>query len=65
MESTTIAGERCSDPASLFATLMAQHKGIIYKITNAYCQQQDDRQDLAQEILTTLWLAFDNYDRVL
>lgn len=47
---------------TLFAQSMEQHKGIVYKIVNSYCQNQDDRQDLAQEILTTMWLAFDNYD---
>jgi RNA polymerase sigma-70 factor (ECF subfamily) len=45
-----------------FAQAMEQHKGIIYKIVNSYCQNKDDRQDLAQEILTTMWLAYDNYN---
>ncbi|WP_158967283.1 RNA polymerase sigma factor [Paraglaciecola sp. L3A3] len=47
---------------AFFAQLMEQHKGIVYKIVNSYCQNQDDRQDLAQEILTTMWLVFDKYD---
>jgi len=46
----------------LFTQMMQQNKGIIYKIVNSYCQHQDDRQDLAQEILTTMWLAFDKYN---
>ncbi len=46
----------------LFARLMEQHKGIVYKIVNSYCQERDERQDLAQEILTTMWLAFDKYN---
>jgi len=45
-----------------FSRLMNQHKGIIYKVVNSYCQHQDDRQDLAQEILTALWLSIDKYD---
>ncbi|MBL4941389.1 MAG: RNA polymerase sigma factor [Colwellia sp.] len=45
-----------------FSLLMNQHNGIIYKVVNSYCQHQDDRQDLAQEILTTMWLAIDNYN---
>ncbi len=45
-----------------FVNLMAKHKGIIYKVVNSYCQNKFDRQDLAQEILTTMWLAFDKYD---
>jgi len=45
-----------------FSQLMTQHKGIIYKVVNSYCQNQDDRQDLAQEILTAMWLAIDKYN---
>ncbi|MDO6426706.1 RNA polymerase sigma factor [Thalassotalea sp. 1_MG-2023] len=48
---------------TLFAQSMEQHKGIIYKVVNSYCQNHDDRQDLAQEILTTMWLAYDKYDK--
>ena len=52
-----------STKKELFAELMDRHKGIVYKIVNSYCQHQDDRQDLAQEILTTMWLAYDNYNK--
>jgi len=45
-----------------FARLMNQHKGIIFKVVNSYCQHQDDRQDLAQEILTAMWLAIEKYN---
>ncbi|MEL0649091.1 RNA polymerase sigma factor [Pseudoalteromonas agarivorans] len=48
---------------TLFAKTMEQHKGIVYIIVNSYCHNQDDRQDLAQEILTTMWLAYDNYKK--
>ena len=47
----------------LFAQAMEQHKGIVFKIVNSYCQNKDDRQDLAQEILTTMWLSYDNYNK--
>jgi RNA polymerase sigma-70 factor (ECF subfamily) len=47
---------------SQFMGLMEKHQGIIYKVVNAYCQIQYDRHDLAQEILTTMWLAFDKYN---
>ena len=46
-----------------FSRLMNQHKGIIYKVVNSYCQNQDDRQDLAQDILTAMWLAIDKYNK--
>ena len=45
-----------------FSQLMEQHKGIIYKVVTSYCQHQDDRQDLAQEILTAMWLTIDKYN---
>jgi len=45
-----------------FSRLMNLHKGIIYKVVNSYCQHHDDRQDLAQEILTALWLSIDKYN---
>jgi RNA polymerase sigma factor (sigma-70 family) len=45
-----------------FSQLMNMHKGIIYKVVNTYCQHQCDRQDLAQEILTAMWLANDKYN---
>ena len=47
---------------SEFSQLMEQHKGIIYKVVNSYCQHQDDRQDLAQEILTAMWFSIDKYN---
>jgi len=45
-----------------FSRLMNLHKGIIYKVVNSYCQHQDDRQDLSQEILTAMWLSIDKYN---
>lgn len=45
-----------------FLLAMNKHKGIIYKVVNSYCQNKEDRPDLAQEILTTLWLSMDKYD---
>lgn len=45
-----------------FSQLMNQHKGIIYKVVSSYCQHHDDRQDLAQEILTAMWLTIDKYN---
>ncbi|EWH08605.1 ECF subfamily RNA polymerase sigma-24 subunit [Catenovulum agarivorans DS-2] len=48
--------------SALFAQAMEEHKGIIYKVVNSYCHNLDERQDLAQEILTTMWLSFDKYN---
>lgn len=45
-----------------FLDIIDTHKGIIYKITNGYCKDQADRQDLTQEIILQLWRSFDKYD---
>ena len=44
-----------------FLRLLEEHKGIIIKICNAYCQAKDDKEDLSQEIVYNLWKAFANY----
>jgi len=44
-----------------FLRLLEEHKGIIIKICNAYCQARNDKEDLSQEIVYNLWKAFDNY----
>jgi RNA polymerase sigma-70 factor (ECF subfamily) len=45
-----------------FASLIDDHKNILYKVANSYCRNQDDRPDLIQEILIQLWLSFDRFD---
>ncbi len=46
----------------LFLDAISTHKGIIYKIANAYCRNAEDRKDLVQEIIIQLWKSFDKYD---
>ncbi len=46
-----------------FAMLLEQHAGILWKVAFTWCQQNADREDLAQEIRLQLWRAFDRYDR--
>lgn len=45
-----------------FLNVIDLHKGIIYKVANAYCRDQENRKDLIQEITLQLWLAFPKYD---
>lgn len=45
-----------------FLKLIEQNKGIIYKVTNSYCRDAEDRKDLFQEIVIQLWGAFDKYN---
>lgn len=45
-----------------FQTLVDEHKKILYKVCNSYCRKQDDREDLAQEIIIQLWRSFSTFD---
>ncbi|MBW7840382.1 MAG: sigma-70 family RNA polymerase sigma factor, partial [Chitinophagaceae bacterium] len=50
------------EKSEIFLSIIQSHKGIIYKVTNMYCKNVEDRQDLSQEIIIQLWKSFDNYD---
>ncbi len=39
-----------------------QNMGIIYKVVNVYCKNQEDKKDLIQEIMTQLWSSFERFD---
>jgi RNA polymerase sigma-70 factor (ECF subfamily) len=45
-----------------FSALIDEHKGIIFKIANAYCHNPEDRKDLVQEIAVQLWKSHGKYD---
>jgi RNA polymerase sigma-70 factor (ECF subfamily) len=45
-----------------FQNLIEQHKGILFKVARAYCQQEEDRQDLIQEIKIQIWRSLDKYN---
>ncbi len=45
-----------------FLTLLNDHKGIIYKIANAYGHRPEDREDLVQEITLQAWRSYPRYD---
>jgi len=49
--------------AQVFLSVMESNKGIIYKVANAYCKNDENRKDLIQEILVQLWLSFGKYDK--
>ena len=50
------------DKSSQFLSLIESNKGIIYKVTNLYCKDLEDRKDLVQEIILQLWKSFENYN---
>jgi RNA polymerase sigma factor (sigma-70 family) len=50
------------EKSKLFQELIEQHKGILYKVARTYCQNEDDRHDLIQEIMIQLWQSFHKYN---
>lgn len=51
-----------SDTSVDFVALLQAHKGILYKVANAYCPRREDRGDLIQEMIVELWRAFPRFD---
>ncbi len=45
-----------------FLDILEAHMGVIYKVSNAYCKDVEDRKDLIQEITLQLWRSFHQYD---
>ena len=45
-----------------FLTQLDAHKGILYKVANAYCARREDRSDLIQEMVVELWRAWPRFD---
>jgi RNA polymerase sigma-70 factor (ECF subfamily) len=48
--------------AAGFLKLLEEHKGILYKVANAYCRNPEDRPDLVQEMVIQLWKSYPRYD---
>ncbi|MEI7422875.1 MAG: sigma-70 family RNA polymerase sigma factor [Prolixibacteraceae bacterium] len=44
-----------------FLLNITQNQGIIHKVTRIYCDNEDDRKDLFQEILIQLWKSYDKF----
>jgi len=45
-----------------FLSHLQDHKGILYKVANAYCSRREERGDLIQEMVVELWQAFPHFD---
>jgi RNA polymerase sigma factor (sigma-70 family) len=48
---------------SIFLSVLASHKGIIYKVAGSYTNTYEDREDLVQEIIFQIWRSFDKYNK--
>jgi RNA polymerase sigma-70 factor (ECF subfamily) len=51
------------DQRQYFQKIIEQHKGILYKVARAYCQNEDDRQDLVQEMMIQIWKSIHRYNK--
>ncbi len=45
-----------------FIVVLEKNQGIIRKITNSYCKNIEDRDDLIQEITIHLWKSWSKYN---
>ena len=54
-------GESLSREKEYFLSSIESNKGIIYKVANSYCKNEDDRAGLIQEIILQLWKAFPGF----
>ncbi len=44
-----------------FIQIVQKNQGIIHKVCNIYCDLQEDRNDLFQEIVAQLWKSFPTF----
>lgn len=44
-----------------FIQIIQKNQGIIHKVCNIYCDDQEDRNDLFQEIVAQLWKSFPTF----
>ena len=45
-----------------FISLIEEHQGIIYKVSRMYCDKEECRRDLFQDILLQLWQSYPNFN---
>ena len=45
----------------MFLHIITENQGIIHKVCSIYCDSEEDRRDLFQEILVQLWKSFPSF----
>ncbi len=45
-----------------FINLINQHQSLIFKVCNMYCNQDEDKEGLFQDILLQLWRAYPTFN---
>ena len=51
-----------AEASTEFLAALQAHKGILYKVANAYCPRREDRGDLIQDMILELWRAYPRFD---
>lgn len=51
-----------ADRRRAFEALLPTHRKIVFKVAAVYARGEEDRRDLAQEILLQVWRSFGGYD---
>ena len=46
-----------------FIEIIEDNKKLIYKVSHLYCDNTDDMQDLFQDIISNLWMAYPNFQQ--
>jgi RNA polymerase sigma factor (sigma-70 family) len=44
-----------------FLQIIQKNQGIIHKVCNIYCDEEEDRNDLFQEIVAQLWKSYPSF----
>jgi RNA polymerase sigma factor, sigma-70 family len=44
-----------------FTQIITENQGIIHKVCSVYCDMEEDRRDLFQEILAQLWKSYPSF----
>lgn len=44
-----------------FVKIISENQGIIHKVCSIYCDSEEDRRDLFQEILAQLWKSYPTF----
>ncbi|MCU0467255.1 MAG: sigma-70 family RNA polymerase sigma factor [Arcicella sp.] len=47
---------------NLFDIIVTEHKGIFIKVAKTYCQDEEDRKDLLQEMMIQVWQSLPRYN---
>ena len=45
-----------------FLEILKNHERILFKVSNAYCADSEDKKDVVQEMIIQLWKSRNNYD---